>query len=199
MDVQGERRLPGAAGGSWYTWWRGDVLPELPPLPGFRAEAMMEPARAAALTHLDEVAARERSAHGHRLYVAFVGDTPTGWGWSAARTASIGELGLALHMPPGNRYLWSFETAPVWRGRGIYPRLLQHILRHEAPDAQRVWIGHEPGNIPSARGIRKAGFAYLGEIALLPDGALLLVPECPNAERVRAGAAILGAGVASGV
>lgn len=191
--------LPGKPGGSWYTWWRGDALPELPmlsPLAGLRVEAAPEPERAAALTHLDVAAARERIERGHRAYAAFMGETLVGWGWSAAREASIGELGLTLRMPPGNRYLWSFETAPEWRGKGVYPRLLQHILAHEAARAERFWIGHEPGNAASGRGILKAGFEHLGEIAMLPGGELLMVALSGDIERVRAGAAILGARLA---
>jgi len=185
----------GTPGGSWYTWWRRDPLPELAPLAGFRAAAISEPARISALTHLGGAEARERIERGHRAYVALVDDAPVGWGWSAAREASIGELWLRLRMPPGNRYLWGFETAPEWRGRGVYPRLLQCILRYEAAEAERFWIGHEPGNAASARGILKAEFEHLGEIMILPGGEMLLAPMSARAERVQAGAAILGARV----
>lgn len=186
----------GVPGGSWYTWWRGDALPALPLLAGFRAEVLTEPAQVAALTPLDAAEARERIEQGHRVYVAFVEGAPAGWGWSATREANIGELGLALWMPPGNRYLWSFETAPEWRGQGVYPRLLQHILRYEMAEADRFWIGHEPGNMASARGILKAGFEHLGELAIPPGGGMLLTPTSARAERVQAGAAILGARIA---
>lgn len=197
--TNGSPAAVGVPGGSWYTWWRGDVLPaprELPPLAGFHAEAVTEPERVAAVTHLDEAEAQERMERGHWAYVAFVEDAPAGWGWVATREANIGELGLTLRMPPGNRYLWSFATAPEWRGQGVYPRLLQAILRYEAVEAERFWIGHEPGNSASARGILKAGFEHLGELVMLPGGDMLLAPTSARAERVQAGAAILGAHIA---
>lgn len=195
MKAESGQGWPGTSGGSWYTWWRGDPLPVLP-VPGrFHVEVVTEQAQMAALTHLDEAEARERFAQGHQAYAAYVNDALAGWGWSAAHEAHIGELGLALRMPPGNRYLWSFETVAEWRGQGIYPLLLQHILRGDIA-AERFWIGHEPGNMASTRGILKAGFEHLGDITILPGSEMLLVATSGNAERVRAGAAILGADVA---
>lgn len=193
-----ERALPGEPGGSWYTWWSGDVLPSLPPLVGFHAEAVTEPARAAVLTRVSVAEARAHAEQGHRAYVAHVGNEPVGWGWSAMRQASIGELGMTFPLPAGNCYLWSFETVPTWRGQGVYPWLLQHIIAHEAAVAERFWIGHEPGNRASARGILKAGFEWVGELAITPDGKMLLVPVSQDMARVRAGAAILGAEVWTG-
>jgi RimJ/RimL family protein N-acetyltransferase len=82
-------------------------------------------------------------------------------------------------------------TAESWRGRGIYPHLLQTILRHDAADGSRYWIGHEPGNKASARGMRKAGFRRVGDAYRIPDGRLVLVPVGPI-ERARVGAGVLG-------
>ena len=187
------REQVGVPGGSWYTWWRGDALPALSPLAGFHAEAITQPERMAALAHLAVREISDRFARGHRAYEARVAQASAGCGWSATREASIGELGLTLRMPPRNRYLWSFETAPEWRGQGIYSYLLQYILRHEAEEAERFWIGHEPGNAASARGILKAGFELLGDIFVLPGGEKVLAPVSGNSERIQAGAAILGA------
>lgn len=50
-------------------------------------------------------------------------------------------------------------------GRGIYPRLLQHIVRLEGAEAERFWIIHAPENRASGSGIRKAGFTTSGEIS----------------------------------
>lgn len=187
--------LPGEPGGSWYTWWRGDVLPPLPPLAGFHAEVVSEPARAAALTRVSIEEARARAGQEHRAYAAYMRDEPVGWGWLATREASIGELGLTFQLPPGNCYLWSFETVPAWRGRGVYHHLLQYIIAHEMAKAERFWIGHEPGNRASARGILQAGFDWVGELAIAPDGKMWLVAVSQDLVRVRAGAAILDAEV----
>jgi RimJ/RimL family protein N-acetyltransferase len=103
---------------------------------------------------------------------------------------SIGELGIDAALPPGNRYLWGFVTAPDWRGRGIYPRLLQAILAGDS-DGDRFWIGHEPGNDASARGIHRAGFSPIGEVFAELSGRRWLEPAA-QADRIAACTAIFG-------
>lgn len=164
----------GAPAGSWYAWWQGDPLPALPPLPGLAVETVADDQRIAQLLDIAVVAARELLRQGHHLYLARLPSVPTpvAYGWSATATASIGELSLSLTLPPRNHYLWGFQTDPAWRGRGIYPRLLQAVLASEQLQADRFWIGHEPGNSASARGILAAGFQRVGDLYTLPDGAL---------------------------
>ncbi|HEX2211119.1 MAG TPA: GNAT family N-acetyltransferase [Longimicrobium sp.] len=122
-----------------------------------------------------------RMAAGHRAYVAWRGEEPAAWGWVATRTAEIGELGAVFSLPPGERYLWNFVTRPAHRGMGIYPRLLDAIVRAEPAEAERFWIAYAPENHASGSGIRKAGFATVAELsfdargrpavqALEPDG-----------------------------
>lgn len=180
--------------GSWYAWWPGDLLPALPALPGFSAAPATDDAAFAALSGLSDVEIAARRANGDRPYLATVDGAGVGWGWSATQHLSIGELGIARALPPTDRYLWAFETLPEWRGRGIYPRLLQAILRHEEGEGARSWIGHDPGNDASARGIAKAGFGRVGAIHRAPDGGYLLAPVGPL-DRARIGAPLLGAKV----
>ncbi len=171
------------------TWWRGDPLPVLPPFQGFR----VEPGRDEWLERIGGYAAEElarRRSEGHRPYVALVGREPVAYGWVATQRAEIGALALAFLVPPGERYLWDFFTLPEWRGRGIYPRLLQAILELEN-EAERFWIGYDAPNAASARGIAKAGFRVVVKIVRLADGRLALVPVGP-AERVAAAARLLG-------
>ena len=180
--------------GPWYAWWPGDSLPPLPALPGFVAAPVADDAAFAALTGLSAAEIAARRANGDRPYLATVAGSGVGWGWSATRWLSIGELGIARALPPTDRYLWAFETLPHWRGRGVYPRLLQAILRHEAGKGARSWIGHDPGNAASARGIARAGFGRVGAIHRAPDGGYLLLPHGPL-DRARIGAPLLGATV----
>jgi GNAT superfamily N-acetyltransferase len=187
--------LPGSGGdfvGPWYAWWPGDPLPALPPQPGFAATPADEDGVLTALAGIgvEEVAARRRA--GHRPYIAHLGGEPVAHGWSTGGAVEIGELGLAFTLPPGERYLWGFATEEHWRGRGLYPRLLQAILRHEGLSDVRYWIGHTPENAPSARGILKAGFRRVGDVYRLPTGRFVLVPTGPL-ERAPLGAALLGA------
>jgi GNAT superfamily N-acetyltransferase len=137
-----------------------------------------------------------RMEQGHRLYVARMGDEPVGYGWCATRGAEIGELDMRIRFPASERYLWDFATLPEWRGRGVYPRLLQAILADDA-DAEYFWIGHTPENVASRRGILRAGFTALGELRFLPGGGVGLEPDGDLGsdrllERAAAGAAVLG-------
>lgn len=106
-----------------------------------------------------------RFAEGHTAWIASIDGRPAAWGWVATRTADIGEMGLSFGIPPRERYLWNFVTLPAWRGRGIYPRLLDAIVRAEAAHADRFWIAYAPENRASEAGIRRAGFEPVAELS----------------------------------
>lgn len=89
-------------------------------------------------------------------------------------------------MPPSNRYLRDFATLPAWRGRGIYPRLLQAIVQQEVSDTSRFWILHQIANVASANGIRKAGFGLVAETCSVGNGNLAMRPVGPM-DRAHAG------------
>ena len=147
------------------TWWRGDPLPNLRPLPGFNARRATELPLLERLTRLSAPEIQRRFQGGHDVYLAFLDEAPAGYGWLARRQGDIDELALSFRMPPGNAYLWDFVTLPDWRGRGVYPHLLQAIVRQE-PAVERFWIGYAAGNEASGRGIRKAGFEEVGDLVV---------------------------------
>lgn len=164
--------------GIFYTWWRGDAIPILSPLPEFTIAETLNDDTTIDSELLDPGEISRLRSEGNRLYVARPGDEPVAWGWNATVTISIGELGIDRLLPIRNRYLWGFVTRPHWRGQGIYPHLLQAILRQDT-DAERFWIGHEDGNTASARGILKAGFTPVGEVFQFTDGGRRLMPSGP--------------------
>ena len=171
--------------GRFHAWWRGDPVPTLPRLPGLAIAATTD---LPLLGELSGVAAHElkaRMERGHAPWLAHIAGEPVGWGWCATREFSIGELGIARSLPPGNRYLWDCFTVPSWRGQGIYPRLLQAMLDHE-PDVERFWVGHDLDNLASARGIAKAGFGEVGLLYHRQDGGFILVPSGPLERAVAA-------------
>lgn len=158
-----------------YTWWCGDNLPALPPLPQLRCESVVDVPFLAEL-HQDEPAKIEtRLADANTAYVAFIGDEPAGYGWSGAW--SVGVADVFWPIPPHSRGLWAFYTLEGWRGHGIYPRLLQAILRREQGEAEKFWIGHRADNHASRRGIEKAGFQLVNYVVMTPEGQLRLVPR----------------------
>lgn len=152
--------------GYFYTWWRGDPLPDLEPIAGFDVSRTDDFRLLDQLSDLTADELRKRMDRGHRPYLARIHGEPAAYGWSAWERAEIGELGLDFSLPDGDHYLWDFVTLPNYRGRGIYPRMLQGIIRAELDTAERFWIGHDTGNVASARGIEKAGLPVIGEVWL---------------------------------
>jgi hypothetical protein len=173
------------------TWWRGDSVPSLPLLPGFRVETSRDEHLIAQHTRLAPNEVRQRLHTGHRPYLAYVQQAPIGYGWIATQDASIGELGLHFALPEADRYLWDFATLPKWQGYGIYPRLLQHILMQQSSTIECVWIIHAPENSPSGVGMTKAGLLPVGQLSFRSDGGVGLAPF-DSFERAQAGATLLG-------
>jgi AraC-like DNA-binding protein/GNAT superfamily N-acetyltransferase len=152
---------------------------------GSRRPARGRPDAMAALQGRDPREMARRLAGGHRAYVASRDGAPAAWGWVATRSADIGELGSAFEVPAGERYLWNFVTLPAHRGQGIYPRLLEAIVRAESREAERFWIAYAPENHASGAGIRKAGFVALAELSFDAAGARRCGGSRPGGARVR--------------
>lgn len=107
---------------------------------------------------------RQRLANDNMAFVAFLHHQPAAFGWMARGKAKIGELNHELILPLYNRYLWNFRTLEAYRGLGIYPALLQYILQSGSAHASRFWIIHAPENKASLKGIKKAGFQFVGNL-----------------------------------
>jgi ribosomal protein S18 acetylase RimI-like enzyme len=142
-----------------------DSVVNLPPVAGLRVERETRSDVMARIQGRAPDAIEERFAAGHTAWVASIDGQPAAWGWMATRTADIGELGLTFAIPPRERYLWNFVTLPAFRGRGIYPRLLDAIVRSESARADTFWIAYAPENRASETGIRRAGFEPVAELS----------------------------------
>jgi GNAT superfamily N-acetyltransferase len=147
-----------------------DPLPTLPPMSGLTVRRTTDRSLMAALQgrHVDVIA--DRFASGHRAYVAWCDGEPAAFGWAAMTGATIGELGITFDVPLDDAYLWNFVTLPAFRGRGIYPRLLDAIVRAESGEVERFWIVRAPENHASGAGIAKAGFTELAELSFDENG-----------------------------
>jgi GNAT superfamily N-acetyltransferase len=173
----------------------------LPLIANLDVAAVDAEALSAAFPELNLDEQLHRQDDGHQPYLARLGGVSVAYGWSAHRAAVIGELGIKLQLAAGERYLWDFVTLPDFRGQGIYAGMLQAILATEA-DAQRLWIGHDFGNVASARGILKAGFQPVNALYREADGRFVLYayPEVEGRptvlERAAAGAVVLGLSLA---
>jgi GNAT superfamily N-acetyltransferase len=158
-----------------YTWWRGDDFPQLSPLPEFRCERVVDVPLLADLHNMNLAKIEARLNDANTAYVAYIEDEPVGYGWSGANSVGVGDVFWPI-VPP-DRGLWDFFTLEVARGRGIYPHLLQAILRSEQGEAERFWIGHRVDNPASQRGIEKAGFQLVNFAVFTPERQLRLVPH----------------------
>jgi GNAT superfamily N-acetyltransferase len=158
-----------------------DPTPALTPLAGLVVRRVASASTMAALQRRDDADMQRRFVAGHRAYVAYLDDAPAAFGWVATTSAEIGELASTFAIPQGERYLWNFVTLPAYRGLGIYPRLVDAIVRAEAAEAERFWIAYAPENRASGSGIRKAGFTALAELSFDGDGRPALKSVVPDA------------------
>jgi len=176
------------------TWWQGDVRPQLPELSGFTAERRTDLQFIADLNKIEPKEVAGRIDGGHRPYIASLNGAPAAYGWVATRGVSLGELDLNFALPAADRYLWDFATLPSFRGKGVYPALLDAIRRHEGPDAERLWIIYAPENLPSGVGIGRAGFQTVADLSYTSEGAVALRP-IGTFLRARAAAQLLGVSI----
>lgn len=178
------------------TWWRGDTLPNLSPLPTFSAHLSTDTQLIAHLSQRSPQVIASRFQEGNQLYLAFMGEIPAAYGWMATQEGGITDLQLSFAIPSGNSYLYNFRTLPEWRGRGIYPHLLQAIILQEQL-VDRFWIGYLPDNEASGRGIRKAGFHVVSDLVLV-DGHVSGMTLFESSERAQASAAFFHLPVVAG-
>jgi len=161
-----------------------DPVPSIEPLPGLVVRRVEDIEFMAALQGRAPEEMARRFAVGHRAYVAWRDGAPAAWGWVATRSAEIGELASSFEIPATERYLWNFVTLAAHRGLGIYPRLLEAIVRAESREAERFWIAYAPENHASGAGIRKAGFIALAELSFDALGRPALKGLVPGGGRV---------------
>lgn len=149
---------------------RDDMVPAMARLPQLSVAREPNPAVMARLQGKPVDEMNRRFAQGHRAYIGYWSGEPVSWGWVATSEADIGELRITFTIPEGERYLWNFVTLASHRGLGIYPRLLNEIVRAESAEAERFWIAYAPENRASGSGIRRAGFVTVAELSFDASG-----------------------------
>ena len=154
---------------SLYTFSTKSPVPPLKQIQGLHIEESTDITLLSQMGGITKGEVVERLANDNLAFIAFFNGQPAAFGWMARGRARIGELAHHFVLPLRNRYLWNFRTMAEFRGRGIYPSLLQYILQYEGAKAERFWIIHAPENRASSRGIQKAGFRYLGKLYVRSD------------------------------
>jgi GNAT superfamily N-acetyltransferase len=144
---------------------RNDAAPLFEHLDGFAVRQETSAEVMAGLQNRSELVMARRMWDGHRAYVASINGEDVAFGWVATDTATIGEIDSNFFIPKNERYLWNFVTLPGYRRMGLYPRLLDAIVRIESAEAERFWVAYAPENYASGAGIHKAGFTTVAQIS----------------------------------
>ena len=156
-----------------------DLVPALSAIRGYDASAEF-------LKRFDT----DRSCYG-----AWVEGQLAAFGWVSYEDEEIGELNLRIKLLPGEVYVWDCVTALGFRGNGLYSALLSYILGElRNQRICRAWIGADRNNIPSQKGIARAGFHHIADLVIervvalrqVWVAALPNVPESIVAEARRA-------------
>jgi hypothetical protein len=170
---------------SLYTFSKTDTLPSIKIIEGVRMEECSNVKLLSEIgtTTVDDVTTR--LANGHVAFVAYVNNQPAAFGWIAREKAKIGELNHEMILPEGNRYLWNFRTLEKFRGFGIYPALLQYIIKSDIERVERFWIIHAPENISSLSGIIKAGFKFKGTLYTNKNGLVAIETNATHSDTDR--------------
>ncbi|MBI2877905.1 MAG: GNAT family N-acetyltransferase [Candidatus Tectomicrobia bacterium] len=96
--------------------------------------------------------------------------------WVAFKEAEIGEIERTLLLREGECYLYDAYTLKEFRGRGLYPAILDYILRDvKGKGLCRALICALKSNRPSHLGIRRVGFHLFQVISCI---RLLGLPFC---------------------
>jgi hypothetical protein len=150
--------------------------------PGADPETIVSVAHALHLTATEAASRMARGAHCLTLCVA--GEIASTC-WVSSNAEWLGEMERSFVPEPGAAYVWDCATKPVYRGRHLYPELLEEIL-HRLSNAgfRRVWIATEWKNWRSARGIRRSGFQSVGVVVTIICAGVRLQWVIPNATAV---------------
>ena len=111
----------------------------------------------------------QRLSKGDRPYLAFCDRTLAHISWVCRRAeVEKEEIGAILHLEPDEAYVMDCKTFFTFRGKNIYPFVLQRILNDlRTEGVRRVYISCLPSNRASQQGILKAGFAKAGRVRVL--------------------------------
>ena len=103
-------------------------------------------------------------------YVAYVGDEPAGVGWRFPDSRLLRRLGFDDRAV----YVGGFFVRPRYRGRNLYPLLLEHIGSDSLRSDQLAFAEVSERNVASIRGLRKVGFRLAGKLRLISVAGVIV-------------------------
>jgi hypothetical protein len=114
----------------------------------------------AALGSADPGEWRQRLDRGDCCYGAWVGSELAHYSWvQTSGRHPIMTAGVEPTIRIGELWIYNCRTADAHRGKRLYPCTLQRIVRdYFATGAVEAWIYTSADNVPSQRGVVRAGF-----------------------------------------
>jgi RimJ/RimL family protein N-acetyltransferase len=115
---------------------------------------------------------RQRLERGDHCYGAWLGSDLVHYSWVQTRGAHpIATAGIEVPIRERELWIYNCRTSELHRGRRIYPHMLQHIVREQfGAGARTAWIYTAEHNIPSQRGVERAGFTLVHKLRALRLG-----------------------------
>jgi hypothetical protein len=117
--------------------------------------------------------ATKRLQSGRHCYTAWVNGQLAAYGWVSFHEEHIGELNLRVRLLAGEAYVWDCVTVPAYREKHLYSALLAYILGElRALQYCRAWIGADLENVVSQKGMARAGFHHVADLAIRRELAM---------------------------
>lgn len=155
------------------TIWMLNLDQEISPvIPGVHADFRritpdLAPALASSTDSLTLTEITRRLESGRHCYAAWMDGQIVAYGWVSFEDEDIGELNLRIKLLQGEAYIWDCATLPAFRGKLLYSSLLTYILSElRLQNLCRVWIGADLANLPSQKGIARAGFCHVADLVI---------------------------------
>lgn len=156
------------------------------------AQAAAEAAAHSGMAESQDSALEEinrRFERGRWCYAAWAGEKVAAYGWVSFEAEYVGELDLTLRIATCEAYIWDCATVPAFRQKRLYSALLSYIAGElHGEGLTRAWIGADMDNQPSQRGIDRAGFQRVADLALTmaPSKERFLFLPYPGVSQQRA-------------
>jgi hypothetical protein len=132
-----------------------------------RVTPELAPALASSIGSIYLTEINNRLESGRQCYAAWVDGQAAAYGWVSFVEEGIGELNLRINLLPGEAYIWDCATLPAFREKLLYSALLIYILGQlRAQNLCRAWIGADYDNLPSQKGMMRAGFQHVADLVI---------------------------------
>ncbi len=124
---------------------------------------------------------QSRLNRGEEFWTAQCNNRIVSYCWATQEPVEIGEVRCTVRPRSDEIYLYDAFTFEEHRGRNLYPALLHCILKHSRDAGlRRALIFVMSDNVPSIRGVTKAGFAEFQRVTyatLLGFGRYIYEPR----------------------